>query len=430
MKNRVLAGLTVAGVAILASCGQDLTQSTIVPSAPSFARAPSCSFSSMNNDAKAYFASSKDAVFGLIDVMSTAYRSGGAAGATSAGFDVLARIGVAANNGVSQVKGTPTQGNTLVNDVLLCMDGLPTNINFTSALGSTGLFGVRDGGTSTAVIARNLDANGAPIGGTPLYGAEPWSADPSTTATWPYSGRALFYGNKLNQSSLAGQQAAGILFDLKTAPAVTFTSPIRAGVCDVANDNARTLHSHSATDQAILPPAGIAGFCTSPPPLTASRGSFVQMLANVFAPKPLFAFKLGGGGTGLIGNLSEIGPVNFDDSLVFQGKIPNAAVSDSIKAFDGDSTTSQFSTPITVLAVSKGGKVPLAGVRLTLSIYNNNGSYIEAPAPYNVAYTDGSGVARFPNYYIDKAGGYQVTVTSEFGTASAVTSKLFNVSGK
>ena len=156
----------------------------------------------------------------------------------------------------------------------------------------------------------------------------------------------------------------------------------------------------------------------------------MQMLAGLFEPKPLYAFAFGGGGTGLVGGLSEIGPVIFTDSLTFQGTIPNAALSDSIKAFDGDSTTSQFSTPITVRAVSKGGKVPLAGVLLSLKIYNNSGSYTEAQPPYNTAVTDINGYAVFRNYYIDKAGGYQVTVTSEFGPGSAVTSKLFNISGQ
>jgi hypothetical protein len=432
MKNRILAGLTVAGVAILASCGQDITPTTSVPAAPSFARAPSCSFPSASNDAKAYFVDQKDAFFTALDAMQTAYRNDPAT-AVAPGFVALARIGVAANNGASLVKGTPAQGNTLVNDLLLCMPGSPTNINFTSALGPTGLFGVRTGGTSTAVIARNLDATtGLPAGGVPLYGAEPFSADNTVTATWPYTGPALFYGNQLGQSSIAGQQAAGILFDLKTLPVLSFTAPIRVGVCDVANTTARTLHRHTdltKTTTVIVPPAGIPGFCTAPPPLTASR-SFTQMVASLFTVKPLYAFAFGGGGAGLVGGLSEIGPVIFTDSLAFQGKIPNAAVSDSILAFDADSMTGQFSTPITVRAVSKGGKVPLAGVLLTLSVYNNSGSYTEAVPPYSTAITDTDGYARFRNYYIDKAGGYQVTVTSEFGTASAVTSKAFNISGQ
>lgn len=450
MSNRILAGLTLTGVVILASCGQDITPTTSVPAAPSFARAPSCSFSTTNNDAKAYFASVKDPAFALIDAMNTAYKAGGAAAAVAPGFDVLARIGVAANNGASQVKGSPAQGNTLVNDLLICMDGYPTNINFTSALGPTGLFGVRVGGTTTAVVARSLSTSGVPTTGpaplgAPLYGAEPYTAGyPSTppaaaipTPTWPYSGPALFYGSSLGQSSIAGQTAAGVLFDLKTLPVVTFSSPIRAGVCDVSNQNARTLHRHvvdpTTTTTVIVPPAGVPIFCSAPPALTASRGSFTQMLASLFAPKPLYAFAFGGGGAGLVGNLSEIGPVLFTDVLTFQGNIPNASVSDTTLSQDlvspgvFNTTTSQFSSVITVKAVSAGGNIPLAGVTLTLSIYNNNGSYVPAPPANSQAVTDDKGIATFPNYFIDKAGGYLVLVTSEFGTTKL--SNPFNIDG-
>jgi hypothetical protein len=451
MNNRILAGLTLTGVVILASCGQDITPTTSVPAAPSFARAPSCSFSTINNDAKAYFRSSKDDAFGLIDAMNTAYKAGGAADAVTPGFAVLARIGVAANNGASQVKGTPATsagvGNTLVNDLLLCMKDYPTNLNFTSALGATGLFGVRYGGTTTAVIARNLDANGVPqnigtngvpISGTPLYGAEPYSVASSPAPTWPFSGPVLFYGNKLGASSIAGQQAAGILFDLKTMPVVTFSSPIRAGVCALSDESARTLHRHTdlsttTTTTAIVPPAGVPGFCTSPPPLTASRGSFTQMLASLFTPKPLYAFFLSGGGTGLIRGLSEIGPVTFTDVLTFQGNIPNASVSDTTLSQDRlgtgefNTATHQFSSVITVKAVSQGGNVPLVGVKLTLSIFNNSGSYVPAPPENSEAVTDDTGTAYFPNYFIDKAGGYQVTVTSEFGTKAL--SNPFTIDG-
>jgi len=57
MKNRILAGLTVAGVAILVACGQDLSQPTAVPSAASYAKVvtPTCTYSTAANDARTYF---------------------------------------------------------------------------------------------------------------------------------------------------------------------------------------------------------------------------------------------------------------------------------------------------------------------------------------------------------------------------------------
>ena len=92
-----------------------------------------------------------------------------------------------------------------------------------------------------------------------------------------------------------------------------------------------------------------------------------------------------------------------------------------------NTTTSQFSSVITVKAVSAGGNIPLAGVTLTLSIYNNNGSYVPAPPANSQAVTDDKGIATFPNYFIDKAGGYLVLVTSEFGTTKL--SNPFNIDG-
>src|SRR3954470_8785386 len=103
MKNRILAGLTVAGVAILASCGQDLTQSTAVPAAPSLTRVvtPTCSYSTATNDARTYFSPNKDAVFTLLSTMS---KLGTGAAANGAGWSVLGRLADAA--GTAAVKGT------------------------------------------------------------------------------------------------------------------------------------------------------------------------------------------------------------------------------------------------------------------------------------------------------------------------------------
>jgi hypothetical protein len=104
-------------------------------------------------------------------------------------------------------------------------------------------------------------------------------------------------------------------------------------------------------------------------------------------------------------------------------------VSDTSKSLDTLATTSQFSPVIAVKAVSKGGAIPLVGVQLKLAIIGNWGSYVPAPDSLSTAITDSTGVARFPSYYIDKAGGYVITVRSEFGSASAINSNQFNIDG-
>ena len=99
MTRRIIASLAAAGVAILASCTQDQRPSALLPTEASLARTttPTCSFTTITSDAKNIYVNStgstKDQVFTLIDAMSAAYKTGGAAGATSAGFDVLQRYG-------------------------------------------------------------------------------------------------------------------------------------------------------------------------------------------------------------------------------------------------------------------------------------------------------------------------------------------------
>src|SRR5688572_15207243 len=175
MKARVITSFAAAGVlALVVSCSQDQTSVAPLPTEASLAKggpgAPSCSFSTANNDAKAYFLDQRDPVYALLDAMQEAHRSGGASAAATklAGMNVLARLGTAAQNGKNQVKGTASQGNTFANDVLLCM-GVAA-IDFTDELGPTGLFAVRDNSTGTAVVA----TKGTPAGN--RFTARPRSA--------------------------------------------------------------------------------------------------------------------------------------------------------------------------------------------------------------------------------------------------------------
>ena len=260
MKNRVLAGLTVAGVAILASCGQDLSQPTAVPSAASYAKVvtPTCSYSTAANDARTYFSSNKDSVFTLLTAMS---KLGSGTVANTAGWSVLGRLANAV--GTAAVKGTPAQGNTFANDVLLCMSvGTYTYpLDLSGALGTNGLFAVRDGSGAVplAVVSR----------GTPVYGAEP------TTGAWPVAGSTLFYASPVTDPLFDNETPAGVVFDLKSLPGgLTFTPMIRVGVCSINDPNARILHDHSG-DAVILSPDAALSFC--PTASNVTRSSSIPM---------------------------------------------------------------------------------------------------------------------------------------------------------
>jgi hypothetical protein len=412
MKARITTSLAAAGVlALVISCGQDQTRGVPVPTEASYAKSTTCSFSTANNDAKLYFLAQKDPVYALLDAMQEAYRLGGAPGAFGAGMNVLARLGTAAQNGVNQVKGTPTQGNTFANDVLLCM-GVAA-INFTESLGPTGLFAVRDNTTGYAVVAHKFGTDGKPISGAPLYGAEP------TGATWPLAQKTLFYGRlEATATSLADEAPSGAVFELTTLPAnLTFTPEIRAGVCDVNDETARILHLH-AGNAVVLPPAGSPTFCTVQPPLTASRSGFRSMMevaTRWFTPQPLFAMPAFGGGGGLVSGLSELGPVTYTSVVSFTVPPKNTSLSAS----------PQFPDTVTVTDTTANGN-PLKGVLITLTVVGNSGSFTNPPQG-STAYTNDSGIAVFPNLYIDKAGGYTITATSEVGGSAQAT---FQINGQ
>jgi hypothetical protein len=400
MNTRVLTGLALTGVIVLASCSQDQSPTTAAPREPSFARAVTCSFSTANNDAKAYFALNKDPVFALLDVMSNAYKAGGAAGATSAGFDVLARLGVAADAGSTLVKGTPALGNTFANDVLLCMGG-PV-IDFTPALGPAGLFAVRDGSVATAVVSRLI------VSGAPAFGAEP------STGNWPIAGKTVFYANRLLATSLANETPAGTVFDIKTYPAdLTFVPEIKTGVCTLTDPNGRILHKHGIDPAVILPPAGTLSFCPTSSNSAASTSMFAWAASQAtswLAPQPAYAspamMPVGGGGAGLVGGLSEIGPVSYVSVVSFTQAPGNTSVS----------ANPQFVPTVTVKNATANGNA-LKGAVITLTVVGNNGSFNISG---NVATTDASGVATFPTLHIDKAGGYTLTATSELGGSAQV----------
>jgi len=409
MKNRVLAGLTLAGVAILASCGQDLTQSTAVPAAPSFAKVttPVCSYSTAANDARSYFSSNKDVVFDLLSTMS---KSTGTA-TTTAGWAVLTRLAAAADAGSAAVKGTPAQGSTFANDVLLCMS-VPTYtypLDLSLALGANGLFEVRDGTVADAVTSHLI------IGGYPAYGAQP------STGNWPVAGPTLFYGNQLFVSLFANETPAGVLFDLKTLPGgLTFSPSIKVGVCTITDPNARILHLHQGDNPVILPPTSDLSFCPPPPTSMTQSGSSMfaaaaNRLASWLAPATanaatMFVVK-SGGGTTLVGGLSDIGPVSYTSVVTFLQPPTNTSVSKN----------PSFTPSVQVKNVTANGNA-LVGVTITISVTNNNGSYTITG---NTAVTDANGIATFPLLYIDKAGGYTMTASSELG-GSASTTFLIN----
>jgi hypothetical protein len=311
------------------------------------------------------------------------------------------------------------------------------------SLSPKGLFAVRSNGDQDFIIAHSG-----------RYGAQP-----TTPAGWPItSGTALFYASPIGQGAF-GQETlvGGTAFDIKTLPTLlTFNPQVRVGICDipdVGTTYARVVHVHLdangtsstavlAHDDPTFCPTTFGSAVTAPSSMFAAAA---HELASWLTPKPayasmMFAFKDGGG---TVGGFSDIGTIAPTDTIIFDG-VPNAAVSDSTAGKDSllvgtlpdtmtiaDTTTLQFNPAVRVRVLTKLSKSPIGGVTVNLMVIGNKGSYI---ANGGRAVTGADGYARFPNFYINKAGGYTISAQAadnEFGPGSfTAISNLFNISGQ
>jgi hypothetical protein len=441
MRKRTI-GFAIAGVFGLVSCMQDTTSPPAAPTSPQFGRGRtvgSCAITTTVNDAKAYFSDSRDPVFALLDTLTT--ESGvSAAAATPVGFRVLSRLATVANTAYgsgSLAKGDAAAGSKFANDVLACMSvagySADSPVPFEGALSATGLFAVRSDTKLPAVISRGTDSDGEPLFGAERSESDGWHASLGGVA---YSGDILFYGSQLASSpTFDGEDTASVTYDLSTLPTpLAFTKSItvngksvtvgtlRTGVCDVSSTSAQILHDHGGAS--ILPQAGDPAFCLSPPPLTigmklspfARVAATAKSVANYFLPQPLMARV--GGGSALVSGLSHLGAVKFTVD-------PNSGVIFSTQPASGKlNGNPQFKNPIAVKVQSANGTA-LGGVKVSLSVVGNSGSF--TPPADSVRFTGANGIATFPDFFLDKAGGYTVTAKTDYGSALSV---LFNLTGK
>ena len=210
----------------------------------------------------------------------------------------------------------------------------------------------------------------------------------------------MFYGSLLNLTILGNETSAGDNFELSTLPSgLTFSPEIKAGVCELTDPNGRILHLHASDPGVILPPVTDLSFCTA---TTVSSGASTSLfasatsrLASWFAPSPANAaatraFKVGGGGAGLVGGLSKIGPVTYTSTMAWVAKPGNTS----------RSKNPQFTPVVTVLNGSAGGN-NLQGATITLVVSTNKGSFTVTG---NTAATDASGHRDLPEPAYRQAG--------------------------
>jgi hypothetical protein len=393
-----------------------------MPGRPSLIISTACDFTKIKRDARGWVVLSNDPIYDLIQQLASLNKGTDAAAFNAKAYDILAYIGSIA--GTTAVTTNTTAGDALINDIFACL-GIPTTTGqFTNALGASGLFAVR-GSSTDAVVSRGS--------GVPRYGAQAVANWNASAGLGP-NGRLVIYGYPrgittfTNEPGLLTSGATG--YELFTVPAVPqFVTPIIGGVClTTIPANARLLHEHGGQDVILAPvtPAFCGPLTASAPNEAGSVFALARRISDWIAPKPLYAatMVLGGMG-GSLGGLSPIGPVTTNVTTVQL-------------SFQTPPSNGSINTPITptieVKAVTASpNSTPIDGLTITLTVIGNNGSFNILPGS-NVAVTANGGVARFPLFQTDKAGGYTLTATGSFDggatKTAAVTSNQFQVNGQ
>ena len=405
-----------AGLAITAACADDQPASRVtMPTGASALVSSACDFTMMKKDARGYFLSNQDPVYDLMQQLASLNKGSGS-DATAAfnqkAFEILSYVGSVAGN--SAIVTTATAGDLFVRDVTTCLGLSTTPGQFTGALGPNGLFGVPNG--IAALVSR---------------GALKYGVEPTGTNTWAQSigQQVLLYGNPRNFGFTPETPVTDInsgAYELATLPAISnFLIPIVGGVCvDDPPPTGRLLHEHGVVDEILSPitPKFCLGI-TSTETGFEGRGAlaFVRHVADWFAPKSLHAATAFFGGMGgSLGGLSPIGPVLI---------VPSTVSLAFIQQPSNGSINQPITPTITVSAVTANG-TPLDGVEVTLTVVGNSGSFTLSG---NIATTTNGGVASFPNFQTDKAGGYTLVATGTIAggdTKPSAVSVLFNVNGQ
>ena len=411
MPHRSLSLFALAGALVIAACAKDQTDAPLAPTGISRAVVPAastCNFTTMRADAKLLFAN-PGVVNEKITAMQKAYATGERVGATGPGFDVLARVGPALRT-AGAIIGSPTVGDTFVKDVLGCMSvgTLPTGFTVAGSFLPNGLFAVVGGtGDPTGpVTSRAL----------PTYGAEPQPGQ-----TWFGSAgnkRYVLYGYERNFSFTPETPAATTAFELATVPTpLTFSPQIAGGVCQTTATNAQIQHVN------IILALHSLSFCTGSASIQPQTRGFFASIGHAatswLTPEPLYAFGVGGTGS-LLSGLSPIGAVTY---------LPSTTGLDFVQqpSDASQSARPQFTPAVSVHAETANG-TPVNGVLITITRKDALGNIVSPPN--NTAYTDGSGLALFPNLIVEPLGTYTFIASGlvfGVGTQTAV-SQSFTVS--
>lgn len=387
----------------LNACGDNQEQRT--PTEPRFSTAAKpgsgCDFQAVQQGVNAEFTGQSDVdVSKLVTSMKNYGTGGDVSNATFVGYQILDSV---THSGRKQ--GTPAAGSTLVISLLKCMEvgGAAIPTSFTGPLGdTTGAIGVR--GRSASDAQGLLSHDGEWTLETP--GGVSWRSIISTGANVADSVKhtVLAYGNGATSTGFTHDALLSTVYDWATVPVATFSPGVTVGQC--SGDLAYIQHnSASGTNAEIL--AFVPVLCTGSTALLQEREprTFADRVGRLLSPEPAYATALlAGGSGGTRGSLSPFGKTNpgaVNLSLEVQPNKSGNQVGKPLVDLNGN--------PLAVAASSNGGTpFKQTSVFAWIEATSNNG--VNVAACNNWAYSDANGRITFPTVYLNKAGGYTITI--------------------
>lgn len=419
----------------LAACGEnaDSPDGSRFILEPSLAPIPSeCSTSTLASLARSYFSNpEQQEAQGVLGDMATDCADGDKPAAVVGGWTVLTLIetAIAADNG-----GDPADGAGLANALIAYMCGLeaslctpPPDPVTAAALGSQGIFAVREGGSEDVVAHGPVDftdfdgkANHA------LWGLET-SSDWSTATTAP---TILFYGAPISASGLPLDELSfgDLGFELSSFPDVPgfVDGQLHVGVCygtEVTLPHEDGLESGPALVERLqregtvlqaYSPAFAGCLNTQMAGLDRVFEGLLALAGRALLPQPLYAAALVS---------DRLAPSSGGTPIDFSGFAPVAANPGGYLEFvtpPTDGTAGQPLETIRVQALSGEG-TPMELVEIQLYVMGNQGTPAGATfcetestedcddTAFTIEALDGYGtLAEFTDATLWKAGGYRV----------------------
>jgi hypothetical protein len=432
MGVRHTASLALLAAAVAACSDQQPSNQT--PTEPRFAAAAKpasgCDFNAVQQAVNAEFTGQTDvAVSKLVTDMKNYQGAGDVSNATFVGYQVLDSL---ANSGRKQ--GTPAAGSTLAIALLKCMQigGATIPASFTGPLGdTTGAFGVRG---LTATDDEGLLSHDGIWEIVPQAG-QTWRAITTTGAAVVDSvaHTILVYGDvsSLTQTQFTNDTPLSSVYDWATIPIATFSPGVVVGEC--SGDLGYIQHNPASSGGEVLGFVPLS--CTGSTALLmeSTPRTLAERIGRLLSPEPAYAALLLAGSGGTKSSLSPFGKINPGAVNLVYLSTPNKS---------GQTINAAFNPIVSAVIKSDGGTQFKQGeVFAWLEATSNNGSFVQVCN--NWAFSDATGAFSFPLAYVNKAGGYTVTVktvgtdvsnggssaggTPPLGPGQQPTSPLFNV---